>query len=80
MKIVENIAKWICKKFTREQVEMIVKYLQELLTEKETKFKKKDPDFPNYRKFEVDPTPPLIKESEEQVEKKTIKKSSKPKR
>ena len=53
---------WICSKFTRDQIERIVKDLQEILTNRNPEIKPKD-DFkekhPNYRQFTVDPQPPL---------------------
>lgn len=59
MKIIENIAKWICRKLTKEQVIGIIVILQELLNDPNTKFKESKPEYPNYRKFQVDPEPPL---------------------
>ena len=62
---------WICSKFTREQIERIIKDLNEILNNRNPEIKPKD-DFkekhPNYREFSVDPNPPL---------KKPIKKSQK---
>ena len=53
---------WICSKFNREQIERIIKDLQEILTNRNPEIKPKD-DFkekhPNYRKFSVDPNSPL---------------------
>ncbi len=54
MKIIENIAKWICRKLTRNQVVGIIKVLQDLLNDPKTIFKKPDPELPNYRIFNVD--------------------------
>jgi len=55
---------WICSKFDREQIERIVKDLQEILANRNPEIKPKD-DFkekhPNYRDFSVDPDPPLKK-------------------
>ena len=73
MKIIENIARWICKKLTKEQVVLMVEYLQSLLESKETEFKKPDPVYPNYRKFEVDPEPPLKKDTQKKAKKKNYK-------
>ena len=62
---------WICSKFTREQIERIIKDLNEILNNRNPEIKPKD-DFkekhPNYREFSVDPNLPL---------KKPIKKSQK---
>lgn len=55
---VSRFAIWICSKFNREQIEHIVKDLQEILTNRNPEIKPKD-DFkekhPNYREFSVDP-------------------------
>lgn len=64
MKMIENIAKWICRILTKEQVVNIIDVLQVLLNDPETKFKKPEPKYPNYRKFKVDLEPPLNKLSE----------------
>lgn len=53
---------WICSKFNREQIERIIKDLQDILKNRNPEVKPKD-DFkkkhPNYRNFSVDPKPPL---------------------
>lgn len=53
---------WICSKFNREQIERIIKDLQEILTNRNPEAQPRD-DFkekhPNYREFSVDPNPPL---------------------
>ena len=59
MKIIENIAKWICRTLTKEQVIGIIECLQALLNDPNTKFKESKPEYPNYRKFQVDSEPPL---------------------
>jgi len=55
---------WICSKFNREQIERIIKDLNESLNNRNPEIKPKD-DFkekhPNYREFSVDPNPPLKK-------------------
>lgn len=55
---------WICSKFSRGEIERIVKELGEILANRNPEIKPKD-DFkekhPNYREFSVDPTPPLKK-------------------
>ncbi len=61
MKIIENIAKWICRKLTKNKVAQVIKVLQDLLDDPETIFKKPEPEYPNYRKFKVDPESPLTK-------------------
>ena len=53
---------WICSKFNREQIEIIVKELSEILKNKNPEIKPKDQfkeKYPNYRNFSVDPKPPL---------------------
>ena len=54
---------WICARFNRDQIELIVKELSKILRSKRD-FPTKPKDafkeqFPNYREFIVDPTPPL---------------------
>ena len=53
---------WICSKFTRAEIEEIIKGLSDVLANRNPEVKPKD-DFkekhPNYRNFFVDPTPPL---------------------
>lgn len=62
MKRLSRFVLWICSKFTREQIEFIVKELSTILKSRNPSVKPKD-DFkekhPNYRKFFVDSTPPL---------------------
>jgi len=62
MKRISRFVIWICSRFTREQIEFIVKELSTILTSRNHSVKPKD-DFkdkhPNYRKFFVDSTPPL---------------------
>ena len=61
---VSRFVVWICSKFNREQIERIVKDLQDILQNRNPEIKPKD-DFkekhPNYREFSVDPHPPLKK-------------------
>lgn len=53
---------WICSKFTKTEIEQIVKELTDILNDRNPEVKPKD-DFkekhPNYRNFYVDPNPPL---------------------
>jgi len=55
---------WICSKFTRDEIERIIKELSEILANRNPEVKPKD-DFkekhPNYREFSVDPHPPSKK-------------------
>ena len=61
----ENVVKfviWICKHFNREQVKVISDKLLEILKDPNSEIQPKDTfkeDHPNYRKFDVDPKPPL---------------------
>ncbi len=62
MRRLSRFVLWICSKFTKEQIEFIVKELTAILKSRDPAIKPKD-DFqerhPNYRKFVVDSTPPL---------------------
>lgn len=53
---------WICSKFTRVEIEQIIQGLLDVICNRNPEVKPKD-DFkekhPNYRKFSVDPSPPL---------------------
>lgn len=53
---------WLCSKFTKTEIEQIVVGLSDVLENRNPEVKPKD-DFqekhPNYRKFVVDPNPPL---------------------
>lgn len=53
---------WICSKFTKAEIELIVAGLLDVLNNRNPDVKPKD-DFkekhPNYRNFFVDPKPPL---------------------
>ena len=53
---------WICSKFTRQQIERIVKELSEVLANRNPEIKPKDDfkeKYPNYRNFYSDPKAPL---------------------
>lgn len=64
MKKIDRIVIWLCSNFIREEIELIVKGLSEVLANRNPEVKPKD-DFkekhPNYRDFFVDPEPPLTK-------------------
>ena len=53
---------WICSKFTKNEIEQIIKGLEDVLQDRNPEVKPKD-DFkekhPLYRNFFVDPKPPL---------------------
>ncbi|OPX29717.1 MAG: hypothetical protein B1H08_03245 [Candidatus Omnitrophica bacterium 4484_171] len=62
MKRVSRLVIWVCSRFTREQIEFIVKELSSILKSRNPSVKPKDnfkEKYPNYRKFIVDSTPPL---------------------
>jgi hypothetical protein len=53
---------WICSKFSRTEIEHIVSELVKILSDKNAPIKPKDSfqqEYPNYRKFQVDPKTPL---------------------
>ena len=62
MKKTNRFAIWICRKFTRVEIEEIIKELSDILADRNPEVKPRD-DFkekhPNYRKFFVDPLAPL---------------------
>lgn len=64
---------WICSKFNCREIEQIIQGLLDVLRNRNPEVKPKD-DFkdkhPNYRKFHVDPLPPLLKPKTD-VKKKT---------
>jgi len=59
---------WLCKKFTRQELEQIILELQQVLTEREPEVKPRDAfrqEHPHYRNFYVDPLaaltePPVV--------------------
>ncbi len=62
MKKASRFVIWICSKFTRQQIELIVQELSDILKNRNPEVKPKDAfkeDHPNYRDFSVDPNPPL---------------------
>lgn len=58
---------WICSKFTKEQIQLIIQELSDILNNRNPDVKPKD-DFkqkhPNYQNFFVDPKPPIIQHHE----------------
>ncbi len=53
---------WICSKFTKIEIEQIISELNQILSNQNPEIKPKDSfkqEHPNYRKFDVDPKPPL---------------------
>jgi hypothetical protein len=53
---------WLCSKFSRQELELLIKELSNVLAHRDPAVKLKD-DFkekhPNYRNFFADPKPPL---------------------
>ena len=68
MKKIDRFVIWLCKKFTRAELETIITGLLDVLANRNPDVKPRD-DFkekhPNYRKFSVDPNPPISKIPEE---------------
>jgi hypothetical protein len=68
---------WICSKFTKAEIELIISGLSDVLMDRNPDVKPKD-DFkekhPNYRDFAVDPLPPLTEPPA--VKKKTRKRKT----
>ncbi len=53
---------WICSKFSKLEIEQIVSELSKILSNQNPEIKTKDTfkqEYPNYRNFTVDSTPPL---------------------
>jgi len=67
MKIIENIAKWLCRTLTKNQVVNLVEFLNSILSDSTSVFKKPDPKLPNYRNFVVDPEPPIKYHSDNKI-------------
>jgi hypothetical protein len=65
---------WICSKFNRQQIELIVNELLDVLNNRNPEVKPKD-EFkerhPQYRKFSVDPNPPLKEKPSRKQKRKT---------
>jgi len=62
IKRISRFVIWLCSKFTRREIELIIKELSDILAHRDPDVKLKD-DFkekhPNYRNFYSDPKPPL---------------------
>ena len=70
-----RVVVWICKRFNREQITLIIEELKKVLKDPDSEIQPKDSfkeDNPNYRKFDVDPNPPL-----KELPKKKLKKTTK---
>lgn len=77
----DNVVKfviWICKRFDRKKVQAISDKLLEILSDPNSEIQPKDTfkeDHPNYRKFDVDPEPPLKEKPERKKKRKNSGKS-----
>ena len=61
MRKISRFALWICSKFTKTEIEFLVKELINILKHRNPDVKPKDDfkeKYPHYRKFSVDPKPP----------------------
>lgn len=58
---IESIARWICKKLTKNEVAKLVDQLKKLLDDNKTIFKNLSEKLPNYRNFKVEPLKPIKK-------------------
>jgi len=58
---VSRFVLWICRHFTKTQIELIIKELNDVLANRNPEVKPRD-DFrekhPHWRQYSVDPTPP----------------------
>ena len=66
---------WICSKFSRKQVELIVAELTHVLKDANSRFGPRDEfkeEHPNYRNFSPDPTEPLTEPTKKKL-KRTMK-------
>jgi len=72
-----RVVVWICKRFNREQINLIINELSKILKDPNSEIQPQDSfkeDHPNYRKFDVDPNPPL---PESPIKKKKRKRTTK---
>jgi transposase-like protein len=67
MKKIHRFVIWICSKFTRDEIEQIVKLLSDILADRNPEIKPKDDfkeKYPNYRNYFVDALTPIPVSSE----------------
>jgi len=65
---------WICSKFSRKQVELIVAELTHVLKDANSRFGPRDElkeEHPNYRDFSPDPTEPLTEPPKKKLKRTT---------
>lgn len=61
-KRISRFVVWLCSKFSRQEIELIIKELSGILAHRDPEVKPKDnfkEKHPNYRNFYADPNPPL---------------------
>lgn len=71
---VSRFVVWICSKFNRQQIELIVHELLDILNNRNPEVKPKDEfkeKHPQYRKFSIDPNPPLKEKPSRKSKRKT---------
>jgi putative transposase len=58
----EKLVKWFCKRITLNELYSVLNIILEIINGQrpDIKFRKKTEETPNYRKFYVDPLPPLV--------------------
>lgn len=62
MKKIHRFVIWICSKFTRAEIEQIIKLLSDIIADRNPEIKPKDDfkeKYPNYRNYFVDPSAPI---------------------
>lgn len=72
---IKRFVVWICSKFNRQEIEQIILELNNILSNKNSDIKPKsdiDEQYPNYRKFSVDPNPPKTADPKSTLKKKII--------
>lgn len=76
MKKIDRFIVWLCKKFTKAELESIIAGLLDVLANRNPEVKPRD-DFkekhPNYQNFSVDPNPPIIKQQISKEQEKPVK-------
>lgn len=66
---------WICSKFTKSEIELIINGLVDVIQNRNPDVKPKNDfqeKYPNYRNFSVDPKPPLTETSLRSLKKKQL--------
>lgn len=71
MNKISRFVAWICSRFNKQEIELIVKELSDILNNRNPDIKPKDAikeEFPHYQNFYPDPLPPLTKQPQPQLE------------